>query len=244
MGGKDMKEVEISTLIDYLEQIKKIKEDLSSDGNMADFVFRGQPADFPLKPKLSRLTARGDVLQIEKLLLNEFKRSNPLLIRSQLPKDDWDYLTLGQHFGLPTRFLDWSDNALTAIWFATTPQENGIRECGIVWILLAEEKDYDLDIEQVHPFDVQEIKIVRPRIIRQRINNQSGIFTISSSDDLKEKRSMNENERFRKKLTKVKIPFGIFTEIRNELHMLGVNAFSIYPELEGLCSYLQWRYFE
>lgn len=32
-------------------------------------------------------------------------------------------------------------------------------------------------------------------------------------------------------------------DIRNDLNVLGVNAFSIFPELEGLCSFLQWKYF-
>jgi hypothetical protein len=52
--------------------------------------------DSPLLPKICRLNANGDLLDIEKLLLSEFKRTNPLLIEQHRTMDDWDYLTLGQ----------------------------------------------------------------------------------------------------------------------------------------------------
>jgi hypothetical protein len=239
-----MKELQVNSLGDYLSIIKENKDENFRKGNYTDFIFRGQPADFPLMPKLCRLKAKGDLLTTERLLLQEFKRSNPLLIDQHHPMDDWDYLTLGQHFGLPTRLLDWSNNALTALWFAIANPDGDANKNAIVWILMADEDDYNLNIEQAHPFDVEQSKIVRPRIIRQRINNQSGVFSISSSEEIQEKLSMNESDRFRKKLIKVKISSDRFPEIRNDLNTLGVNAFSIYPELEGLCTYLQWRYFE
>lgn len=238
-----MKEIIVETLADYLQVIKDNKAVNDGHGLTTDFVFRGQPADFPLTPKLCRLQGRGDILQIERLLLQEFKRSNPLLVDHR-PMDDWDYLTLGQHFGLPTRLLDWSNNALTALWFATANQENIIEKHAIIWVLMAESEDYDVDIEIVHPFEVTQTKIVRPRIIRQRINNQSGVFTVCSSKEIKECISLNETDSFSEKLLKVKICTDRLEEIRNDLNTLGVNAFSIYPELEGLCSFLQWRYFK
>jgi hypothetical protein len=242
-----MKELEVTTIGEYLAVIKQQNTDHAADVSVRDFVFRGQAGDFPLIPKICRLRSRGDLLDIEKKMLHEFKRSNPLLIQQHGAMDDWDYLTLGQHFGLPTRLLDWSNNALTALWFAlsATIEAAGRPDTyGVVWMLLATENDFVTNMNEIHPFEVSETKIFRPRLIRQRINNQSGVFSVLSSEDIIHKRYVNENDLYRGKLMKVKIPSSRIPDLRNDLNTLGVNAFSIFPELEGLCAYLQWRFFE
>jgi hypothetical protein len=243
-----MKEIEITSIESYLTLIKESKHQHDNQHGTVDFLFRGQTIDHPLIPKICRLKAKGELLSIERLLLHEFKRTNPLLIEAHRPMDDWDYLTLGQHFGLPTRLLDWSNNALTALWFATAEnfdsRETTVSAYAVVWILMAEAKDFDLNISNSEPFNVTETKIFRPRIIKQRINNQSGVFSIHSTDELLQMRYMNEIDSFNAKLIKVKIPSDAVQEINKDLDTLGVNAFSIFPELEGLCNYLQWRYFE
>lgn len=233
---------EVTSVEEYLNTIKQYKEDKQSD----DFLFRGQSDDHPLIPKISRLNPRGDLLSTERLLLQEFKRTNPLLIEGHQSYDDWDYLTLGQHHGLPTRLLDWSHNALTALWFATnkvTGDSNSINNA-VVWVLITGPEDYDLNIETVHPFEVAETKIFRPRIIKQRINNQSGVFSIQTSNEIEHKLPLDKIAPFSDKLLKIKLPLESLQDIRTDLNVLGVNAFSIFPELEGLCAYLQWRYFE
>jgi hypothetical protein len=243
-----LQEVEVTSIEAYLSLIKQSKGSFAKQTHAVDFLFRGQTVDYPLIPKICRLKAKGDLFEIEKLLLEEFKRTNPLLIEQHRPMDDWDFLTLGQHFGLPTRLLDWSNNALTALWFATADTYVKIEEpnasYAVVWILMAEAKDFNLNIAEVAPFDVKETKIFRPRIIKQRINNQSGVFSIHSTEEMQAMRFMNEIDSFDQKLIKVKIPPEFVREIRTDLDTLGVNAFSIFPELEGLCNYLQWRYFE
>jgi hypothetical protein len=238
-------EASINSIEEYLQIIKENKQRNIKDGNLEDFLFRGQKDDLPLIPKIARLKPKGELFLTERLLLQEFKRTNPLLIDAQQAMDDWDYLTIGQHFGLPTRLLDWSNNALTALWFAIWNVDEEIKEHqdAIIWILMAEAKDFDLNIENIHPFDITEPKIFRPRIIKQRINNQSGVFCIQPSNEIQEKLPLNKADSFSKKLLKIKIPPEKFPDIRTDLNTLGVNAFTIFPELEGLCSHLQWRYF-
>lgn len=237
-------EEEIRNVADYLRIIKTYKDENHEKGNNEDFLFRGQSGDLPLIPKIGRLKLKGDLLLTERLLLEEFKRTNPLLIGSKHPYDDWDFLTLGQHYGLPTRLLDWSNNALTALWFATEENTCGTpeRSHSIVWILMADTNDFDLRIEETHPFDIPVTKIFRPRIIRQRINNQSGVFSIQPSSEIEQHCELDKTDSFSKKVLKVKIPIESFSEIRSDLNTLGVNAFTLFPDLEGLCAHLQWRY--
>ncbi|WP_423148318.1 FRG domain-containing protein [Rubrolithibacter danxiaensis] len=237
------KEEEIQDVQEYLKIVKLYKKQNLDSGNEEDFLFRGQQTDQPLIPKIARLRPHGDLVIIEKIILNEFKRTNPLLIEAQKAIDDWDYLTLGQHFGLPTRFLDWTNNALTALWFATNNYGNPNNEYGVVWVLMAEKLDFILDASSSSPFDVSKTRVFRPRIIKQRINNQSGVFSIHTTEDIIHKNELNTVPFFKNKLLKIKIPSNHFQEIREDLNTLGVNDFTIFPELEGLCSYLQWRYF-
>lgn len=49
------------------------------------------------------------------------------------PTDDWEWYYLMQHYGLPTRLLDWSESPLVALYFALLKEPSGEGPC--VWVI-------------------------------------------------------------------------------------------------------------
>jgi hypothetical protein len=109
---------EISTFGEYFDVIKSIRA-AWNPGRAADeeLWFRGQSkARYPLLPGLYR-TAAVEAGYIEEDLLERFKTLGSAH-REMRPADDWEWYFIAQHYGLPTRLLDWTESPLTALYFA------------------------------------------------------------------------------------------------------------------------------
>jgi len=170
--------------------------------------YRGLPmSSYDLKPSLFRdLVDMSDennpvekawgYRNLENLLLNKFKAyARPHLTFA--PDCDLAWLALGQHFGLPTRLLDWTENPLVAMFFALKDLTD---EDAIVWACLTpfvlRESVHtlnrlDKDILEYKHRDSPSIEVpsngLPPRFYRyhpshttNRITAQQGFFTIQS----------------------------------------------------------------
>ena len=115
--------------------------------------FRGQTRlaspRYPLKPSIARyphfeeksFRERDD---LERDMLEVF--NNDLVTHVQhLPRSKWEALAIAQHHGLPTRFLDWTENPLVALYFAvreTKTDDEGAPMNSAVYVLISDPARY------------------------------------------------------------------------------------------------------
>ncbi|HEX5152962.1 MAG TPA: FRG domain-containing protein [Parafilimonas sp.] len=231
----------VKSLSDYIS----ILETCCSTDNV---LFRGQNADWPLLPKLCRINPRKDkdeelkeaLLLTEKKMLEDFKRlSKPHL--NKTPANNWEWIALAQHHGLPTRLLDWSSNPLAALWFTVCAPAS--TKGGVIWIFFPE-KDAFLtpnEIANTDPFDVVTARVFQPQLSTIRIQSQSGWFTTQQFKTTDTRFiPFDEITDYENKLLKIQIPAAYFSELRSKLDYLGVNRFTLFQDLDGIAGYVEW----
>src|SRR3954451_21756407 len=113
----DLRVEQVESLRAYTELI----EDLMTDSEPLWCRGVGN-AGHGLVPSMYRhpsITDIDELLALEHLLVQRFKeRSIPYQATPVRLQDKWDVLFVMQHFGAPTRLLDWTENPFIGLFFA------------------------------------------------------------------------------------------------------------------------------
>jgi hypothetical protein len=200
-------------------------------------------------------------LRLERHLSQDFQVEAAGLLNGHETRQELYFLQ--QHYGLPTRLLDWTHRPLPALWFATNDTD---AEPGAVFIIDAYnlagtqseaiklhtregERPFQGIASARHPcfaaeinsiFDWQDreslpfIMPVRPDHTDCRVRRQHSCFTFHSSA----KPELTKCEA--SSLMTLTIPSGdAKRRIRDELFALGIDAFEVYGDLPNLAKRLK-----
>ncbi|GAA4448772.1 hypothetical protein GCM10023189_07120 [Nibrella saemangeumensis] len=231
-----MQKIQIKSFQDYLQQV----EETIQKGFTIN-LFRGQSNNSSLLPSIARQNPQFDTTEVEIKMLEDLKRRSPLLIK-RIPRNDWEWLVLAQHFGLKTRLLDWSSNPLVALWFATS-NEYFMNQSSFVYLLSANDGMLVDLAKNKSPFANDRTKIYRPTLNNERIVAQSGWFTAHRFSEKSQKFvTLSTHKRMKSLLLEVEVPASTKEDILKRLSMLGVNSRTVYPDINGLCLHLNWKY--
>lgn len=180
----------IENVSQYIEQIIKLTN-TNKDNSEITFWFRGESStefETPLVPNAYRVLSgtlkhtnnkrifSENIKSIEKNIDSEYYRKTFLYLKQSNVKNNFvNRYFLMQHYGIQTRLLDWSENALISLYFAVSSNKE---KDGRVWIL--------------NPFEMNNITI------QKILDSDKNCKMIPSlSNNYKRKKLINKDGEFR-----------------------------------------------
>lgn len=252
--------VEVNGIDGLVAQVLAIRRGLAEE---AFLWYRGHTrADHVLIPSTMRQGKSAEqIFDRERRLLTRFRQRSLPYWPSGYPQSDWEHLFAMQHYGIPTRLLDWSENLFIAAYFSlmgagedTTPtvwcmdpvswnrSTKVLSEFGESIHVLTTSDD---DAEAYRP-DTQKRRNKSPVAIfgthnSARIVAQRGTFVVWGEDP----RGMEAfSEEMKCTLWCLRLK-GAPVQLAKDLGSLGVGETMIYPELKSLANELAqiegWR---
>ncbi len=164
---------------------------------------------------------------VEKLILQTFKE-RAVLFLEYTPKNDWEWLAIAQHHGLPTRLLDWTRNALVATYFATRYESEGD---SAIYVINREMSVIDIE-EWKKPLEIGGVAWrYIPSHVTQRLIAQNGVFTFHPEPTQPYDAA---------DIYKLIIPQGLRRELKQQLYRYGIHEASMFPGLDSLARHIEW----
>jgi hypothetical protein len=247
-----MKEKEINSIDDLLEFISQL---IHLHG--FEFWYRGVAnSEWELLPSIQRDEQR---IQVERFLTNDFYIKAKQVLEKSPDKNNYAaWMSLMQHYGLPTRLLDWSRSPLVAAFFATEKYKEYPQNNACIWVLaprlLNKKEGFDYCIYPVDALTIQDMLLpafkekgfneeVADKIIacystenNLRMYSQQASFTIHNS--MRKLIDICDSDT----LYKIIIPKNRRNYFLDSLRVFGITESFVYPDLDHISNDLKRSY--
>lgn len=248
----------INTTQDLLNHIQEIERRWKA----RHLWFRGlSHASYDLIPRIYRKNVWKYNVEDANEIYTEFLRRAKPFIKTQGEYSRWEWYQIMQHYGVPTRLLDWTEGAMIALFFALRDVNHVGVPC--VWVLdpwwlnrVSSNNDalyytsasYQEEIDKKalpHWEDDTNLPdypvAVLPSHIDVRITSQKSVFTIHGKKEngfLELSREHDKDAR----IIKLRINGRNAKTIRKQLETLGITETALFPDLEGLAREIKWDF--
>lgn len=235
MRYNDIRVRSVTDLLTEVKRRKRLKQPI---------WYRGQEqADWGLETSISRATGG---ITAETPLITRFKQNAYALLPDR-PTNEWEWLFVMRHYGVPTRLLDWTESPLVGLYFAA---EKCSKSDGALWSLLPIELNKLAKVPLPHPAnipgfekdspvenylpsklagedesDLLPVAAIAPRNTR-RMQAQHGVFTITHRTQKKIEEVGSDH------IWRLIIPSGSKQNILRELSALNIGPLTLFPELD------------
>jgi hypothetical protein len=233
----------------------------------AGWLFRGvRNAEWTLQPSLERhAPADRKRSGSEQMLLEEFKRRAHLHLGAHhVPADDIEWLALLQHWGGPTRLLDFTASPYVAAYFAVEDADAAKEPLCAVWavdkysiwrcsgaVLVPDPKGVDPDKfhrvvgysmgREPSWFSERVLKNTHTCVIEvvpgrfsERVSLQQGVFLCPVNVDASFMENLSATGLHRTSLKKLTFPTRFRGRALERLRAMNITRATLFPGLEGL----------
>jgi hypothetical protein len=221
------------------------------------YLFRGQAdISWTLEPSIVRVLrgqSAADVMDKEKQAIDEFRKHAHLYLNTSVtgePSDLLAWLTLMQHYGAPTRLLDWTTSAYVATYFAV---DSSWSTDGAVWLftLLNVKQAMDLKYGEItasnlnlplmnqtyfEPTSPPHLSPLIRMVATERMIAQQGLFTICRQPLVNHAEAIEDalQSDISRYARKVIIPAKLKPEFLRRLRTMNIAANSLFPGIDGV----------
>lgn len=249
------------------DRFRKIVDDMLPEGrpDQPGYVFRGQSdVTWGLRPSLARLLEGWSVAQAigaERAALQEFQAHAVLHLPPNIlsrTTDPMGWWTIMQHYGAPTRLLDWTTSPYVAAYFAVAGGWGPRGSDGVVWYFFGhalEEKmkaagwelrkgSFESTDEVIkyfydtfwNPDMPSRISTVRRTDLEERMVAQQGIFTVGPNllDDQAHVVEQALADEGQERFGRIIIPKILKKNILMKLRFMNISSNSLFPGIDGM----------
>lgn len=251
-----MKQILIESVEDLIHTINTLPN---------NFFYRGQAdASWRLQSSLERVIGEDwtaeKAQKFEDFTLKQFRSKFHLYDRENIkPDSKLAWLSIMQHYGVPTRLLDFTESPYVALYFAlesyNSPSRPDLALYAIDYSAILDQsiihirsKDAEFKETRITVFDKQDevfekvvdrfyydiAWVAEPKLLNARLDRQAGSFLLSGNRGTRIEEVLASSLYSAAEIIKYVIPSDLRTGIFSLLRKMNITSKSLYGDLDGL----------